>query len=195
MTDDKTHPDDTLGGEVSAFGERAKGAAKDAAGSLTGNRSLEREGERENAEGRARQARNDMFDETAVWPAIPSQIARLTADRDPAPAPCGRKSLRRKMRLGPCLVTRHSSAKASVRTHRDARQARNDVSGGSVTSATSSPARSSSRARRQRKALVSVEALALALSLAWALAWALARRWAHSWRPRHRLRFPGWVLR
>lgn len=64
MADPKKHKDDTLGEEISAFGERAKGAAKDAAGSVTGNRSLEREGELENAEGRARQARNDVFDET-----------------------------------------------------------------------------------------------------------------------------------
>jgi uncharacterized protein YjbJ (UPF0337 family) len=64
MSDEKKHNDDTVGEEISAFGERAKGAAKDAAGSLTGNRSLEREGERDNAEGRARQARNDVFDET-----------------------------------------------------------------------------------------------------------------------------------
>lgn len=44
--------------EASAFGERAKGAVKDAAGAATGNRSLEREGERENLEGRARQQAN-----------------------------------------------------------------------------------------------------------------------------------------
>jgi uncharacterized protein YjbJ (UPF0337 family) len=64
MAGDKTRRDDSVGEEVSAFGERAKGAAKDAAGSITGNRSIEREGELENAEGRARQARNDVFDET-----------------------------------------------------------------------------------------------------------------------------------
>ena len=64
MADETKHGDDTLGEELSAFGERAKGATKDAAGALTGNRSLEREGERENAEGRARQARNDVFEET-----------------------------------------------------------------------------------------------------------------------------------
>jgi uncharacterized protein YjbJ (UPF0337 family) len=64
MADQKKRSDDTLGEEISAFGERTKGAAKDAAGSLTGNRSLEREGELENAEGRARQANNDVFDET-----------------------------------------------------------------------------------------------------------------------------------
>jgi uncharacterized protein YjbJ (UPF0337 family) len=56
--------DDTVGEEISAFGERIKGATKDAVGSVTGNRSLEREGERENAEGRARQATNDVMDET-----------------------------------------------------------------------------------------------------------------------------------
>ena len=64
MADDTTRRDDTVGEEVSAFGQRVKGATKDAAGSITGNSALEREGERENAEGRARQARNDVFDET-----------------------------------------------------------------------------------------------------------------------------------
>jgi uncharacterized protein YjbJ (UPF0337 family) len=56
--------DDTVGEEISAFGQRAKGAVKDAAGAVTGNRSLEREGERENAAGRARQATNNVMDET-----------------------------------------------------------------------------------------------------------------------------------
>ena len=55
--------DDTVGEEVSAFGQRVKGAANDAAGALTGNQRLEREGERENAQGRARQASNDVMDE------------------------------------------------------------------------------------------------------------------------------------
>jgi len=52
---------DSIGEEASAFGERVKGAAKDAAGAVTGNESLEREGERENAEGNARQERNDVI--------------------------------------------------------------------------------------------------------------------------------------
>ena len=39
-----------------------KGAANDGIGSVTGNRWLEREGEMENAEGRARQAANNVFD-------------------------------------------------------------------------------------------------------------------------------------
>ena len=56
--------DDTVGEELSAFGQRVKGATKDAAGAITGNPRLEREGERENAEGRARQATNDVMDET-----------------------------------------------------------------------------------------------------------------------------------
>ena len=56
--------DDTLREEGSAFGQRVKGAVKDAAGAATGDRPLEREGEIENATGRARQARNDVFDET-----------------------------------------------------------------------------------------------------------------------------------
>jgi uncharacterized protein YjbJ (UPF0337 family) len=61
---DSRHRDDTLAEEASAFGERVKGATKDAVGSVTGNERLEREGELENAEGRARQATNNVFDET-----------------------------------------------------------------------------------------------------------------------------------
>jgi len=51
---------DTVGEEISAFGERVKGATKDAAGAITGNQRLEREGEHENAEGRERQASNKV---------------------------------------------------------------------------------------------------------------------------------------
>jgi len=61
---DTRHKDDSVAEEVSAFGQRVKGATKDAAGAITGNRSLEREGERENAEGRMRQATNNVMDET-----------------------------------------------------------------------------------------------------------------------------------
>lgn len=64
MADDFSRRDDSVKEEIAAFGERVKGASKDAVGSVTGNRSLEREGELENAEGRARQANNDVFDET-----------------------------------------------------------------------------------------------------------------------------------
>lgn len=56
--------DDSVGEEASALGQRAKGAVKDAVGAVTGNRSLEREGERENAMGRARQATNNVLDES-----------------------------------------------------------------------------------------------------------------------------------
>jgi len=51
----------TIGEEARAIGERVSGAAKDIAGSATGNEALEREGERERAEGRARQASNDAL--------------------------------------------------------------------------------------------------------------------------------------
>ena len=64
MADDTTRHDDTLGEEVSGLGQRAKGAAKQATGSLLGLNRMEREGELENAEGRARQANNDVLDET-----------------------------------------------------------------------------------------------------------------------------------
>ena len=64
MVYDNKHPDDSVSEETSAFGQRVKGAAKDGVGAITGNESLEREGERENAHGRARQGRNDVFDET-----------------------------------------------------------------------------------------------------------------------------------
>ncbi len=64
MAVDNKYPDDSISEEASAFGQRVKGAAKDGLGAVTGNRSLEREGERENAEGRTRQVRNDVFEET-----------------------------------------------------------------------------------------------------------------------------------
>src|SRR5215216_3497640 len=64
MAYDKKHPDDTLSEEASALGKRVKGAAKDGIGAVTGNERLEREGEQENVEGRARQATNNVFDET-----------------------------------------------------------------------------------------------------------------------------------
>ncbi len=47
--------------EASALGQRAKGGAKNIFGDMTGNKSLEREGEREGAAGRERQAANDVF--------------------------------------------------------------------------------------------------------------------------------------
>jgi uncharacterized protein YjbJ (UPF0337 family) len=56
--------DDTIREEAAALGQRVKGAAKDVLGDIADDRGLEREGERENAEGRARQATNNVFDET-----------------------------------------------------------------------------------------------------------------------------------
>src|SRR3954447_26182082 len=64
MNNDNKRADNTVSEEASAFGERVKGAAKDGIGSVTGNSRLEREGERENAEGRVRQAANHVVDET-----------------------------------------------------------------------------------------------------------------------------------
>jgi uncharacterized protein YjbJ (UPF0337 family) len=55
-------PPNSIREETSAMGQRVKGAVKDAAGAMTGNERLEREGERENAMGRARQAQNDAVD-------------------------------------------------------------------------------------------------------------------------------------
>ena len=55
-----SEPKNTIGEEARAVGERISGTAKDIAGAATGNRSLEREGEREKAEGRARQEANDV---------------------------------------------------------------------------------------------------------------------------------------
>ena len=60
MAIDTKRPD-SVSEEASAFGQRAKGAVKDAVGATTGNESLEREGERENAEGRQRQEENDAI--------------------------------------------------------------------------------------------------------------------------------------
>jgi uncharacterized protein YjbJ (UPF0337 family) len=64
MSNQGTYKDDSVAEEFSATGERLKGAVKDGVGAVTGNRSLEREGERENAEGRARQANNNVMDKT-----------------------------------------------------------------------------------------------------------------------------------
>jgi uncharacterized protein YjbJ (UPF0337 family) len=52
--------------EVAAVGQRVKGAAKDVTGSMLGLDRVEAEGERENAEGRARQAVNDAIGDDGV---------------------------------------------------------------------------------------------------------------------------------
>lgn len=56
--------DDTLGEEISALGQRTKGAAKDMAGDMIDDEQMEAEGQIENASGRARQASNNVMDET-----------------------------------------------------------------------------------------------------------------------------------
>jgi uncharacterized protein YjbJ (UPF0337 family) len=61
MMANNNRADDSVSEEVSAVGQRVKGAAKDATGAVLGNERLEREGERENAEGRKRQAENDAI--------------------------------------------------------------------------------------------------------------------------------------
>ena len=61
---DPMRRDDNVGDELSAINERAKGAAKDAYGSVTGDRQVEIEGQRQNADGRLRQEQNNMLDET-----------------------------------------------------------------------------------------------------------------------------------
>jgi len=79
---------DSLGEEASAFGQRVKGAAKDAAGSVTGDERMEREGERENARGDARQEANDVVGGTSGTAATRARAGRsvhgLFNDRESA---------------------------------------------------------------------------------------------------------------
>jgi uncharacterized protein YjbJ (UPF0337 family) len=77
---DNRKKDDSVAEEVSAFGQRVKGAAKDVVGDLADDRGLEREGERENAMGRARQQSNDVLDET-------DGVRGSTASSTPAGSP------------------------------------------------------------------------------------------------------------
>jgi uncharacterized protein YjbJ (UPF0337 family) len=51
----------TIGEEASAFGDRVSGNVKDAAGAVTGNERLEREGEMQASSGASRQANNRML--------------------------------------------------------------------------------------------------------------------------------------
>jgi uncharacterized protein YjbJ (UPF0337 family) len=85
------YKEDSIGEEASAFGQRVKGAAKDAAGALTGNERLEREGEREKAIGKQRQESNDTIPDrpSATMGAAPAtarsrQLGGLFRDRDSA---------------------------------------------------------------------------------------------------------------
>lgn len=56
--------DDSVSEEVGGFKDRVVGATKDAVGAVTGDRSLEREGEMQNAQGNMRQANNNVMDES-----------------------------------------------------------------------------------------------------------------------------------
>jgi uncharacterized protein YjbJ (UPF0337 family) len=64
MSTTKKQPDNSVSEEVSAMGQRAKGAVKEGVGSVTGNRDLEQRGAAENAQGRARQESNQVFERT-----------------------------------------------------------------------------------------------------------------------------------
>ena len=56
--------DDSVAEEASAMGQRAKGAVKNAVGSMTGNATMERSGERDMGEGKIRQQYNNVLDES-----------------------------------------------------------------------------------------------------------------------------------
>ena len=72
-------PPNSIREEAAATGQRMKGAVKDAAGAVTGNERLEREGERENAEGRIRQAENDAVSA----PGTPAHLGLELVERAP----------------------------------------------------------------------------------------------------------------
>lgn len=56
--------DNSVSEEASAFGERVKGDVKEGFGAVTGNEGLKNEGRAEANEGKARQANNNVFDES-----------------------------------------------------------------------------------------------------------------------------------
>ncbi len=66
MNNQNKFNDGTVGEEGSAIGDRIVGNVKDAAGSVTGNRSLEREGEAQASFGAARQENNDVVNDNVV---------------------------------------------------------------------------------------------------------------------------------
>ena len=88
MADNTTHRDDSVGEEIAATGQRVKGAVKEATGSMLGLGRMEREGERENAEGRARQAANDALGDDRVTTRDTS--GRLVTGLYESPAHAGR---------------------------------------------------------------------------------------------------------
>ena len=88
MADNTTNRDDSVGEEIAATGQRVKGAVKDVTGSMLGLDRMEREGERENAEGRARQAANDALGDDRVTTRDTS--GRLVTGLYESPAHAGR---------------------------------------------------------------------------------------------------------
>lgn len=66
MNNQDRYKDGTVREEASAIGDRVVGNVKDAAGSVTGNRSLEREGEAQANFGAARQENNDVINDNAL---------------------------------------------------------------------------------------------------------------------------------
>ena len=171
MADKYTLRDDTLGEEVSASGERAKGALKEAAGSLAGNRSLEREGEREKAEGRARQARNEVIGGTAASSSAASRdsaTGRLITGLYDSPDSAGHayQDLTSRHGYRPDDISVLMSEDTRKRHFSDAK-----------------PGEEFKRGQRRLRAL------------AWAAAsaWASAPRWEHFWPPRPLLPFPDWA--
>ena len=86
---DNHKSDNPITEQASALGLRAKGAVKDATGSMTGNRTMEREGDRENAEGRARQASSDTVETNADMHAVGNRSGYVTSMYD-SPESAGR---------------------------------------------------------------------------------------------------------
>ncbi len=79
--------DGTVKEELGGLGDRISGTAKDAAGSLTGDRSLEREGEAQANFGNARQENNDVLGSSASGSGTTGRSGMLTGmfrDRDSA---------------------------------------------------------------------------------------------------------------
>ena len=85
--------DGTLGEEVSALGQRVKGAAKDTVGDMIDDDEMELEGKIENAAGRARQASNEVVDDVTgrtVTPGMPSTGSGYVTGLYPTPEAAGR---------------------------------------------------------------------------------------------------------
>jgi uncharacterized protein YjbJ (UPF0337 family) len=85
---DNTTNRDSVSEEIAAVGQRVKGATKEVTGSMLGLGRLEREGEQENAEGRARQAANDAVGTDGA--PTPRNSSRLVTGLYQSPDEAGR---------------------------------------------------------------------------------------------------------